>query len=210
MIYIIIFTILYGLLPFLMLALKVNLQNIKHIYPFVLVVFIASLYEFIGSILLGQNVELWFLIYDILVFFSIHYFFYTLLNKKYNALFFILILLLLILHSILALGPWTFSYLEISSFFNVYQTLIILYFSILWFKRIFQEFEIDNLLDSPYFYFISGLLIYYCGSVVLFLLASSIYAADQSQFQFYWLLNVILNLVLRTLLIVGIWKARWE
>lgn len=193
-----------------MLAFKVNIQNIKHVIPFVIVVFIASLYEFIGSILLGQNVELWFLIYDILVFFSIHYFFYKLLNKKYRALFFILILLLFIFYCILTLGPWTFSYLEISSFFNVYQTLIILLFSILWFKRIFQEFEIDNLLDSPTFYFISGLLIYYSGSVVLFLLANSIYASDQSKFQYYWLLNVILNFVLRTLLIVGIWKARRE
>jgi hypothetical protein len=210
MIYVVLFTILYGLIPFILLAFNANCKGIKHVYPFVFVVFIASLYEFIGSIVLGINVELWFLFYDVLVFFSIHYFFYNLLNRKYTNLFLVFIILFLVLYCILRFGLWLFNYLQISSFVNVYQTLIILFFSIVWFKRIFQEYEIDNLLNSPTFYFISGLLIYYCGTVVLFLSASYIYATDQSNFQYYWLLNIILNFVLRTLLIVGIWKARRE
>jgi hypothetical protein len=108
----------------------------------------------------------------------------------------------------LDVGLGSLNFLQISSFFTIYQTIIILVFSILWFRKIFKEFEINNLLDSPTFYFISGLLIYYCGSVVLFLLANDLYTTDQNSFQYYWLLNIILNFVLRTLLIVGIWKAR--
>lgn len=211
MIYILVFTILYGLLPlFLLIVFKDKIENIKKIYPFVFVVFVASLYEFIGSILLKINVEYWFLIYGVIVFFGIHYFFYILLDKRFKNVFLILICLFLILFSISIFSYIfkSFDYLVISSFFIVFQTIIVLFFSILWFKKIFQELVINNLFDSPIFYFISGLILYYCGSVFLFLSASHIYAADKSNFQYYWLLNIILNLVLRTLLIVGIWKAR--
>ena len=35
-----------------------------------------------------------------------------------------------------------------------------------------------------------------------------IYKNDNYLFQYYWLLNIVLLILLRTLLIVGIWKAR--
>lgn len=210
MIYIVLITILYGLLPLIFIHLNSNLNGIRAIYPLVCVIFIASLYEFIGSFLLEINVELWFLIYDLLVFLSVHYFFYTLLNKKYAKLFITVILLLILSYGFLSFDERLLNYLQISAFFNVFQTLTIFLFSIIWFKNIFQECEIENLLESPHFYFISGLLIYYCGSVVLFLSASHIYETNHSDFQYYWLLNIILTFVLRTSLIVGIWKARRE
>lgn len=209
MLYIISFAVLYGIFPFVLVLLMNNKSfKIREIIPFTIVVFVASLYEFFVSILFRVNVEHWFLIYNLLAFISINYFYFVLLKKKYTHFFVISTILFLIFYIINVINSLPYNYLEISSFFNAYQTLAILFFSILWFKKIFKELEIDNMLENPTFYFISGLLIYYCGSVVLFLLSSSIYAADNSQLQFYWLLNVILNLVLRTLLIVGIWKAR--
>lgn len=209
MLYIISFAVLYGIFPFVLVLLMNNKSfKIREIIPFTIVVFVASLYEFFVSILFRVNVEHWFLIYNLLAFISINYFYFVLLKKKYTHFIVISTILFLIFYIINVINSLPYNYLEISSFFNAYQTLAILFFSILWFKKNFKELEIDNMLENPTFYFISGLLIYYCGSVVLFLLSSSIYAADNSQLQFYWLLNVILNLVLRTLLIVGIWKAR--
>lgn len=207
---ILIFTVLYGLSPFLLYLFIDKKKKIKSILPFTVVVFIASLYEFVGSILFKINVEYWFLIYGFLAFFSIHFFLYDLIRGQLKKVFIVLALLFLVFFIIANYYRFSWSFLVISSFFNVYQTLIILLFSIVWFKRIFQELEVDNLLVSPNFYFISGLLLYYCGSVFLFLLSSYIYAVDESNFRYYWLLNIILNFVLRTLLIVGIWKAQRE
>lgn len=56
MIYIVLITILYGLLPLIFIHLNSNLNGIRAIYPLVCVIFIASLYEFIGSFLLEINV----------------------------------------------------------------------------------------------------------------------------------------------------------
>ncbi len=212
MINILIFTIFYGLVPlFLLITFNYRLSNIKNIYPFVFVVFIASLYEFIGTVLFKINVENWFLIYGTLAFFSIQYFFYDILNNRFKFLFiaFTTSYVVLLIISIYYYFSFKSSdYLVVNSFLIVFQTITILFFSILWFIKVFHEIKIDDLSQSPHFYFISGLIISYSGSVFLFLTASYIYASDKSNFQYYWLLNIILNLVLRTLLIVGIWKAR--
>lgn len=207
--FILIFVILYGLLPLIVYQfLKKKLVNIKAIFPFLVVVFIASLYEFIGQVIFKIGNDKWYLIYKILAFFSIHYFFFILLKKKYKAIFIFFILMFFAL-LYLKFTLWqTYFYFDISSYFNLFQTIIVLFFSIIWFKNVFQQLEINDFLESSMFYFVSGLIICYTGSVFVFLLGSHIYAIDKSGFQYYWLLNIFLNLILRTSLIVGILKAR--
>ena len=207
--FILIFTILYGLLPlFFYHFLKNKLIDIKAIYPFLIVVFIASLFEFIGPILLKKSFPTWYLIYKTIAFCGIHYLFFVLLNKRYKIVFSVLILIYLVM-IFLTFTYWkTYFYLNISAFFNVFQTIIILFFSILWFKKVFQDLVVDNLLKEPFFYFLSGLIICYTGSVFIYLMGNSIYLTDKTNFQYYWLINIFLNLILRTLLIVGILKAR--
>ena len=85
-----IFTILYGTLPFIFYQIiKKNLTGLKEIYPFILTVLIASLYEFLGTIILKISFEKWYLIYKILAFFCLHYFFYYLLTKRFIPYFII-------------------------------------------------------------------------------------------------------------------------
>ena len=100
------------------------------------------------------------------------------------------------------------NYLVINSYFNTLQTLVVFIFSILWFRRVFLNLEFDSLGRSPVFYFISGLLLYYSGTVFLFLMSSLIFEHEKSSFQDYWMLNIGLNLVLRTSLILGIWQGQ--
>lgn len=204
-----IFTILYGTLPFIFYQIiKKNLTGLKEIYPFILTVLIASLYEFLGTIILKISFEKWYLIYKILAFLSLNYFFYYLLDKAYKFIF-LLFCGVFGLLVVLTFSLWIdFNFLDLNSYFNIFQTIVVLTFSILWFRKMFRSLEVDNLLKNSNFYFISGLIIYYCGTVYLFLMSSTIYNIDKSNFQYYWLLNIILNLVLRSLLIIGIWKAR--
>ncbi len=203
------FTIIYGVIPFLLFyVLKINNELLNQIYPFLLVVFVASIYELIGTVFLGISYENWYLIYKSLAFIGIHYYFYHLLNKDYKFLF-IFYGIVFIFLLFLAFTLWNgLIVLDINAYFNFYQTLVVLTFSMLWFRRMFINLEEENLAKTPNFYFISGLIIYYCGTAFLFLMSSSLYAQDKSSFQYYWLLNILLNLVLRSSLIIGVWKAR--
>jgi hypothetical protein len=204
-----IFTVLYGILPLALYYLtKVNRFDLKEIFPFLIVVFIASIYEFVGTYLLKIYYEKWYLTYKILAFLSINYFFYKLLKHRFKLVFltFSICFILLLVFTITILN--NVSHLEKSAYFNTLQTFIIIIFSILWFVQKFDEMEEENLLQNPNFYFVSGLIICYCGTLFLFLMSNHIYTTNKSVFPYYWLLNLILNLVLRTLLIVGVWKAR--
>lgn len=200
-----IFVILYGILPSIFLKIfKLQFNAIK---PFVWVVLVASLYEFIGTFILKLNSEYWFIIYKILAFISIHYFFYKILYPSYN-LFFRLFILLFLLLSVYCFYNWVvLNFFDVNAYYNFLQTIVVLFFSVLWFIRVFNNLEVESLLSSSTFYFISGLLLYYSGTVFLFLLSNMIFKMDKSSFQDYWMLNVVLNLVLRTLLILGIWKG---
>ena len=204
-----IFTILYGVLPLTVYYLtKVNRFILKEIFPFLIVVFIASMYEFIGSIIMKISFEKWYLIYKVLAFTSIQYFFYHLLKKRFKSLFIFFTCCFLILLVLVFTILKDIIFFDKSAYFNVLITLIIIAFSFLWFLQKFDEMEEENLLQNPNFYFVSGLIICYCGTLFLFLMSNHIYTTNKSVFPYYWLLNLILNLVLRTLLIVGVWKAR--
>ena len=98
--------------------------------------------------------------------------------------------------------------LIITSYIDTFITLFILFFTIIWFRKLILDAYIENLLHNSTFYFISGFILYYCGTLFLFLLSNYIYKVDSNMFESYWVINILLNLVLRTLLLVGLWKAK--
>jgi hypothetical protein len=204
--FILIFAILYGLLP-LLLFYKLRTDKIDSIMPFLLVVFLASLYEFFGSIILKLKYDNWYLIYKTMAFCGIIYFFKKsiVLIKVYWYLFCILFLIMMFL----TFTIWkNVHFFQINSYFNVFQTILVLLFSTLWLRKSFLELETESLWQNPQYYFVAGLNVYYFGTVFLFLTSKEIFFNNSSDFQYFWLLNIILNIVLRTFLIVGIWKAR--
>ena len=203
------FTIIYGVIPFILFyLLKIKIEVSNCIYPFLLVVFISSIYELIGSGFFDNSYENWYLIYKTLAFIGIHYYFYHLLNKDFKLIFISFILVFILLLAFTFTVWKNFIILDINAYFNMYKTIIVLTFSVLWLRRLFLDLSEENLAENPNFYFISGLLIYYCGTFFFFLMSSSLYTQDKSSFQYYWLLNILLNFVLRSLLIIGVWKAR--
>ncbi len=201
-----IFTIIYGIFP--AIAYKFFKVNIRSIAPFVAVVCTASLYEFFGTFVLKLNSDYWILCYKILAFSAIHYFYFRILEGKYVKVFllFISTFLLLFFYTMYLWGKIDF--FNLNAYFNCLQTIIVLTFSVLWFIKIFTNLELESLTRSPEFYFIAGLILYYSGTIFLFLLGGTIFKFDKANFQSFWMLNVILNLTLRSLLIIGIWKGR--
>jgi hypothetical protein len=204
------FIIIFGACPLLyfLISKRKDYRELKPILPFVVLTFIASFYEFFGSLFLKLNVSYWFVIYDILSFFCIYYFYLQVLHKQFSKLF----QLFLVAFFILCITMYPYfkvdEFLIITSYIDTFITLFILFFTIIWFRKLILEAYIENLLQNSTFYFISGFILYYCGTLFLFLLSNYIYKVESSMFQSYWVINILLNLVLRTLLLVGLWKAK--
>jgi len=204
------FVIVFGISPFLyfLVARRQSAIELKAILPYVFLTFISSFYEFFCTLTFGWNVSYWFLIYDILDFSCIFYFFYIILQKNHSWIFKAFLVLFAALCYYLYWQYEIKDVLIVNNYFKGFITFFVLLFSILWFVKMFAEVYVDNLLNNSTFYFISGFVLYYCGTLFLFLLSNYIYKADSVLFQSYWIVNIVLNFVLRSMLLVGLWKAK--
>ena len=202
-------TVLYSLIPPLVYWFIKNKLNseIKPVFPFIVLCFLAGLYEFIFTILLRVNTLPWFYTYDVLYFFTIQYFFYYILEKKIKNIVWISSSSYIILFVYFVVNNSIKNYLTHLSYLSSITTFLIIIFSIMWFKKTFKETNLESLAKSSSFYFVSGFLIYNSGVIVLFLLSNSLYHQEKSNFQNYWFLNLLFNIFLKTFLILGLWKS---
>lgn len=208
--YLLYFVIIFGVSPLLyfLITKRKYAKELKPILPFISLTFISSFYEFFGSLIFRLDISYWFVVNDILSFICVYYFFLQILQKHFSKLFLVFLVFFIILCFFLYLYFNIEDVLIITSYIDTFITLFILFFTIIWFRKLILDAYIENLLHNSTFYFISGFILYYCGTLFLFLLSNYIYKVDSNMFESYWVINILLNLVLRTLLLVGLWKAK--
>lgn len=193
-----------GIIPLLVLIRKKRAFEFHHpAVPFIWFTAIATLYEYIGTMLLKIDVVYWFSIYDFLQFVTLFYFFFKLLPKKYRPLLYGFLVFFGVMY-IFSL----FHFHEILKSVAVNAIPVFLLVATgcgLWFNDLFDKISIANPWKNDIFYFISGFAIYYSSTFLLFLLSDFILDSDL-YFSDYWLINILAVLVLRVFLIIGTWN----
>jgi hypothetical protein len=170
---------------------------------------LATLYEFIGTVLFKINTTYWSQLYSFLAFLTLYYFFFKLSRPNYKNAYHIFFILFIIIFCI-SFFFWTDENTFITRAINrIPLTLFVLTFSFLWFKELFKKMEIQNPWQNANFYFVSGFSIYYSSTFFLFLLGNLIFNSN-IYFYDYWLINVMATLILRTFLIIGVWKMKQD
>lgn len=203
-------TLLLGVVPVIQILLLGNRRNnIGPIKPFLYLTTVSSLYEIIITIILKKDVKIWFTIYDIIEFLLIFYFFLKLNFPKYRVILwtFFGLSLFLIIPNVFQINKSIHHFLNVQALFSGGITVFVFIMTFLWFRDIFKKMEIPSLWKTPDFYYISGLFIYHSTTFFLFLLSDVILNIDSEMFMDYWLLNIIATFILRTLLIIGVWKT---
>ena len=194
-----------GLIPLLLLFIKGAAFKFKRVgAPFVWLTTIATIYEFVGSMLLQINSDFWFQLYTLLEFAAIYYFYSKLIWPQFDILFKSTLILFLI--------AYIFSFTPSGNFIATSATktitpLFVIMGSTLWVRKLFIEMSIPNLWKSSQFYFVSGFLLYYTSTFFLFLLKDSMPSIN-SNFYDYWLVNIIAALIFRILLSCGAWQMK--
>lgn len=204
--------IIIGLVPVCFLLFRslrrgfeIEMTAIK---PFLWLLFFGSIYEFIFTFVLLVNTAYWFTLYILLEFLGLYYFFRKLFLGKYSGL----LIFFLISYTLAWVTVCYFfwekeSHLKIESYFTVAETLFVYIFSVLWFNELFRKAEIISLWKTPVFYFICGFLLYFLGSLFMFLLISDIFKTNPNLILKYWIVSLIFALMMKVLICVGIWKA---
>jgi hypothetical protein len=204
------FTIIIGVIPlFFSLILKKKYSiNFRNIAPFISLLFLSSCYEMIATYFLAIKVSYWFILYNMLAFISIFYFYYIETLKQYRYFSYSTLISFFILLVYLSSNYEVIDFLIVINYLKVFITSFILISTTLWFVKLIKEEKIQNLSDTGAFYFIARFVLYYCGTLFLFLMSNQLYEADSRLFVYYWGINIFLNFVLRTLVLIGLWKLR--
>ncbi|CAM4142574.1 hypothetical protein FLJU110815_18990 [Flavobacterium jumunjinense] len=201
------FIYVLGIIPLFLYIInrKVGVAT-YYFLPFLSLLALASLYEYVGTYLLRLNTGYWFRIYSLLEFYVVWYFYYKILEFKkcyiiYGSLYLLLYGYLLI--------DWSPKNKIIEDLpLTIAITLMVVVSSFLWFVDVFKKMEDKALYRRTEFYYISSLLIYFTGTFLVFLMADYIINNDSIKLLDYWVLIIIFNLILRVTLIFTVWKAR--
>lgn len=198
---------LFGILPLLFYLKKgsKNVNYLQFLLPFIILMFIASIYETIFSHILKIGSTPWFRIYSFLEFYCLLYFYWKLLNRKWLVLFFGIIYLLNYCHLIY---EWIYfpkiGFNLISS--DIIITSLVLVNTIIWFVDVFKKMEESPLHINPLFYIIASLLLCYCSSFIVFVITDYMKQYKMKIRDFYMIV-IYAGLVLRGTLSIVYWKA---
>jgi len=198
---------LIGVVPLLLYFLNMKVDKAtRYLFPYILLLAIASLYEFFGTHLLKLNTSYWFRIYILLEFFTIWYFYFRLL--KYKSFYLTYAIIYIIVYFFL-LYNWSPNSKYIEDLpLNIAALILVLISSFFWFINVFKKLEEKPLYLRTEFYYISILLIYFSGTFLVFLMTDYIISNESMELLYYWNLIVIFNFIVRLTLIFTVWKAR--
>jgi hypothetical protein len=204
-------SIFSGFFPLsLFLILKNKLEKDTFlIFPYLIFTFFASLYELIFTVILKVDSSVWFKIYTLIEFFVLIHYFHKLLKGKYTYFFSVFSLLFLICFGFIVYEGKIANFMDGDLYLQIIDFVFIISATILWMKYAFINLEEDSLLKYSHFYFITGLLFYFSGTLFLFMFGDVILENQENKdFLNKWTLNLLFNIFLKILLLTGIWKAR--
>jgi len=203
-------TLFIGIVPIIIFWIYRSRLHIEAYYflPFITLLACSTLYEFVGTLILKVDVTPWFWIYLLLEFYTLTYFFVRLsINRNLAWIFAIFFGMLYI---VLAFFRNSRNDLLYEGYLSTFSFVTFLCFVVLWFRKLFEKLSYPNLLDNHLFYFVVGIMVYFAGTIFLFLLSDVIYNDQKESFPGFWMLNVLFSFIFRVLIIIGIWKSRKE
>ena len=93
--------------------------------------------------------------------------------------------------------------------FDAYSTgiecILMIFISLCYFYSIFKELRIVRLERDPSFWINSGVLLYFAGTLFLFLCADILLNSNKETYVKYWGINLIINIIFSVFLAIGIW-----
>lgn len=205
-------SIFIGFIPLVLFLIRKRQRQLPpqaiYIGPFVWLTFLASAYELIGTLIFKLNSDIWFRAYLLPEFFVLFYFFWKVFEKRYRPLFYFFgtVFLLAFIGLLFVWNDW--SHLKGDSYLSLIEAIFVYTFVILWFKDVFHNLSEQYLWNFPLFYFISGFIFYFSGTLFLFLMGDIIDQTPTLVFEDYWVFNLILMIIKNIFLTVGIWRTQ--
>ena len=183
-------------------------EQIKFFVPFFWLMAIAALYEVVATMMLHINSTIWFRFYLLFEFTALFYFFYNVLDKDDRKWMYLFSFAFSCGFAVLMFQWESTNHYAYDSYLSVIETLFVYTGIFLWLRNMFLTLHVQSLWHNPIFYFLCGLTLYFSGTIFLFLCSDYLANLDENLLIQYWTLNVFFSFVLRTFIIIGLWKRQ--
>lgn len=202
-------TYFIGIVPITLVKVRKHFSaEIYYLEPLLWLMLFATFYESIATLYFNVPSAVWFRTFILLEFACLFYFFYKVFKGRFKPLFaFFAIVFLALFIYLLTIWKSTPNLLT-DSYLIIVEAVFVFVCSFIWFQNIFKLLEVQSLRDSSVFYFISGFILYFSGTFFLFLMTNSILVNKGTNLMDYWILNIVFTLIMRILIIIGIWKGQ--
>jgi len=149
--------------------------------------------------------RIWFKIYSLLEFLCLCYYFMILMPQLKR--FFKILLALFGLLYLFTVWLWVYrGDAQTDSLLCILETVLVYAGSISWFRGLFTNPDEIALLNNADFYFVSGFILYFSGTLFLFLMTDFVFTQQQAGSN--WYINILLGLLLNVILSIGAWKTK--
>lgn len=201
-------SIAFSIIP--LLVGFICIKTIKsYLVPLFLIVFISACVEIISRII-ANIYENNFPILHIYtgIEFSLIFVFYMLFYKQYYK-FKILYLILPVFYVVTYIDYKVNGLNEMDSFSVTVESAFFIITSLLSFFFIIRHLIFENILNMPFFWINSGILIYFSGNILLFIFSNSFIKSEIKTFLILWaIIHSLLNIIYNSLICIGFSKSR--
>ncbi|RZJ71716.1 hypothetical protein [Flavobacterium sp.] len=202
------FTLALGFLPMAIFVFgkrRVSLET-RFVFPYIILLSVASAYEFVFSLWLLYNVNLWFSSYLLLEFLTISYFFCRLLRswKLWCGVALAYVVFFLLLH----FQRRENNELVLDGYLSAVTFVATVVLATAWFVRSMKELAYGYLVKDYVFLYVGAILVYLAGTLFLFLFSGLIYDQNHDAFIELWWLNILFSFISRIVFSVAVWRDR--
>lgn len=168
----------------------------------------GAFYELIFSFYFKINSEIWFKVYPFLEFIALLYFFKKLIGIAQSVFYFIVSSYIIIFLALYFLFLQTKITSPLELFIPITHCFLVFFGSTKWTLLQFEKLEASSLFQSPIFYILSGMILYYSGTFFIFGLESMFRNTKSSVLLYFWYVNLLLIFIYRLSFYIAIWKAK--
>jgi hypothetical protein len=196
------------LFSILLMCFFVKSQKLLEIKYLIFLIGIGAIYELVFSFYLKFSSEIWFKIYSYLEFITLLIFFRKLIGMRQSVFLYITLFYTIIFAIFATLFFEKINVNLFELFIPISNCLLVFNFSTKWTLLQFEKLEASSLFQSPIFYILSGMILYYTGTFFIFGLESMFRNTKSSVLLYFWYVNLLLIFIYRLSFYIAIWKAK--
>ncbi|EHQ44276.1 Uncharacterised protein [Myroides odoratus] len=200
--------LILGFVPLILASLCKNLvftKQYRGYIPLIGLMALASGYELVCSYFLKINSDYWFQIYTLFEFSVIFYFLKFIFNQRLSRYLAVYLSLFLLVYLYTFWFVFPVDVLKSKAIGKIGVSVLVFAGTFYWLGQLFSRRSVASPYNTPAFYFIVGLFMYYLNTIFFFVLVPHVYSLNLYLYD-YWIVNVIATLFFRIMIILGVWK----